>query len=179
LRPTYEPDDGDHLPPEIAKSVGNYQPPSYVVLLELANHGGYNHEPKGSKNGVPSFKTLNYLDYLQNERSMTVQRDIFNDYNGWEIDIPRVSCNQYLDLYNSMIHRKPSDLDATCRKILAELEVAIVNRAAVYKWYESLPPTDDRVAYNPRHLAFLQMFEKLEDAINRYLHTGKAQLIRR
>lgn len=108
-----------------------------------------------------------------------MQRDIFDDHNGREIDIPRVSCNQYLDLYNSMIHRKARDLDATCRKILAELELAIVNRAAVYKWYESLPVTDDRVAYKPRHLAFLQMFEKLEDAINRYLHTGKAQRIRR
>jgi hypothetical protein len=122
---------------------------------------------------------LFYLDFSRNERKMLVQRDKFKDHNGYTVDIPHVTCNQYLDLYNSMMHHNPSDLDATCRKILAELEIAIINRAAVYKWYESLPPTDGRVAFNPRHLAFLQMFEKLESAINRYLHTGRRQIIRR
>jgi hypothetical protein len=179
LDPTYTPTDGASLPPEIAESVGRYQPPSYVVLAKLAEHGGTNYQPPGSENGVPLFTRLNYLDYWQNERSMVVQRDKFKDHNGMSIDIPRVSCNQYLDLYNSMIHRNPSNLRTICREILDELEVAIVNRTAVYKWYESLPPADGRVAYNPRHLAFLQMLERLERAINYYLHTGNTQLIRR
>ena len=179
LIPTYDPDDGEYLPPEIAKSVGNYHTSSYVVLLKLFQHGGFNYDPPGSKDGVPSFQELSYLDYFQNARSMTVQRDVFKDHNGWEIDIPRVSCEQYLDLYNSMIHRKPIDLSTICRRILVELETAIENRAAVYKWYESLPPTDYRIAYNLRHLAFLQMFEKLESAVNRYLLTGTPRLIQR
>ncbi|GAB7333141.1 hypothetical protein MBLNU13_g04806t1 [Cladosporium sp. NU13] len=179
LIPTRAPDDGDRLPPEIAKSVGIFQSPSYVVLLLIVQNGGYNHEPSGSKDGVPLFQELVYLDYFQNERTMVVQHDRFKDHNRWDIDIPRVSCSQYLDLYNSMIHRKPSDLSTICRKILGELETAIENRAAFYKWYQSLPPSDERVAYNPRHLAFLQMFEKLEHAIHRYLLTGRAELVRR
>lgn len=179
LQPTYKSAHDERVPPEVAKYVGKYQGPSYEVLLLLAQHGGRNFRPSGSEDGVPKFEKLDYYDYFQNERLMTVQRDKFKDHNGWQINIPRVTCNQYLDLYNSMIHRNPSDLDTICSAILSRLEIAIVYRAEVYKWYESLPPTDDRVEYNPRHLAFLQMFERLESAINRYLHSKNPQLIRR
>lgn len=180
LQPTHSPALGASLIPELAVRVGIYQGSTCVVVSELIKHGGSKHEPPLEMNHrVPKTKKLFYLDYFRNERSMDVQRDVFKDHNGWGIDIPRVTCNQHLDLYNSMIYSNPDDLEDICRKILFELEIAIVNRAAVYKWYESLPPTDGRVAYNPRHLAFLQMFEKLESAINRYLHTRTRQLIRR
>ncbi|KAM0711278.1 hypothetical protein Q7P35_002018 [Cladosporium inversicolor] len=179
LEPTYKPVRDERVPPEIAKYVGNYQGPSCDVLLLLAQHGGRNYNPPGSEDGVPLFKKLDYYDYFQNERSMDVERDTFKDHIGWSINIPRITCNQYLDLYNSMIHRNPDNLSTICRQIFDKLEIAIVNRAAVYKWYESLPPSYERVKYNTRHLAFLQMFEKLESAINRYLHTERPQLIRR
>ena len=180
LQPTYSPAHGAPLTYELAVRVGTYQGSTCVVTSKLIEHGGRNHNPPlEAGRRVPLAQRLNYLDYFRNQCSMVVQRDEFEDHNGWEIDIPRVSCNQYLDLYNSMLHHKPDNLEDICRNLLIELEIAIVNRAEVYKWYESLPPTDARVAFNPRHLAFLQMLEKLESAINHYLHTGNTQLIRR
>jgi hypothetical protein len=179
LTSMYTPARGDRLSYELAKCVGPYQDSSSVVLSKLIKHGGRNHHPKGYRRGAPLAQRLDYYDYSQRLRSMAVQRDVFDDHNGWRINIPYVSCNQYLDLYNSMVHRNPGNMHTICREILDELEIAISNRADVYKWYESLPATDDRVPYNPRHLAFLQMFEKLEHAINRFLLTNTPQLIRR
>jgi hypothetical protein len=181
LKSTHNPSRGDPLPYEIARYIGPYSDSTCIVITLLIKHGGLKHNPAFEKthNGVPLVENLEYRDYGGITRSIVVQREISKDHNGRGINMPRVSCSQYLDLYNSMLYLNSSDTRTIFRKLLDDLEIAIVNRAAVHAWYAALPPTDERVAHNPKHLAFLQMLEKLEHAINRFLLTNTRQLIQR
>jgi hypothetical protein len=171
---------GARLPWEIAQLVGPYQDSSCIVLIILIKHGGLNHSPGLDKcrGGVPLVRNLDYYDYFGNERSMIIQREISRDQNGCTINIPHVACHQYYDLYNSMVHIRPRNLRAILHELRAELQTAIVYRAAVHAWYEALPANDERVAYNPRHSAFLEVFKDLEHLIEVALETNRLHLMR-
>ena len=164
---------GARLPYEMAQLVGPYQDSSCAVLVLLIEHGGLNHSPALNKchYGIPLVERNDYHDSCRTTRSMVVQRDYSNDTNGCPINIPYVTCHQYYDLYNSMIHIKQGKVVAVFRKLLAELKIAIEYRSAVHTWYEALPATDARVAFNPRHLNFLRVFTTLENHIERALET--------
>jgi hypothetical protein len=108
---------------------------------------------------------------------MVVQREISRDQNGWTINVPRVACHQYFDLYNSMNHIRPRNIRAILHELLAELQIAIENRAAVNGWYETLPETDERVARSPRHVHFLRVLTSLRHFIQLSLNTDRPRLI--
>ena len=171
---------GERLPYEMAQLVGPYQDSSCAVLSLLIKHGGYNHSPglDRSRNGIPLVQELNYYDYSGNARSMVVQREITRDQNGCSINIPYVTCHQYFHLYNSMLHIRPNNIRGILNELLAELQPAIVNRAAVQKWYECLPADDERVACNPRHSNFLTVLRSLEHFIAIAFKRNRLQLIR-
>ena len=171
---------GERLPHEMAQLVGPYQDSSCAVLSLLIKHGGYNHSPglDKSRNGIPLVREMNYYDYSGNARSMVVQREITRDQNGCSINIPYVTCHQYFHLYNSMLHIRPCNIRAILRELLAQLQPAIANRAAVQKWYESLPVDDERVACNPRHSNFLTVLRSLEHFIAIAFESNRLQRIR-
>lgn len=171
---------GERLPHEMAQLVGPYQDSSCNVLVLLIKHGGLNHSPSldRSRNGVPLVEELDYYDYSRNTRSMVVQREITRDQNGCSINIPYVTCHQYFHLYNSILHIRPRNLRGILHELLAELKTSIANRAAVQRWYESLPADDERVAYNPRHSNFLTVLKSLEHFIAIALETNRLQRIR-
>jgi hypothetical protein len=110
---------------------------------------------------------------------MVVQRRDFEDHNRYVGIIPYIFSSQYRELYNSMVHRPPDNWRAVLDDILADLDVAIVDRAAVHDWHLKLPANDPRFAVNRNHEAFLKTFEELRNAISLALSTNKLQLIRR
>jgi hypothetical protein len=108
---------------------------------------------------------------------MEVQAKLVRGHNRLGSYVPYILNSQYRELYNSIVHKEPSDWRTMLGEILVDLEDAIINRASVHKWYLSLPANDSRFAENPKHEAFLATFERLRNAIYRALSTNQLRLI--
>jgi hypothetical protein len=177
---TYTPILNERVPPELKPSIGRYSNASFSVSLKLIKHGGRDQSPHGNNfQGVPKVQSLRYFDFYGKDTLMVVQRREFEDHNRYVGIIPYIFSGQYRESYNSMVHRPPDNWRAVLDDILADLEVAIVDRAAVRDWYLKLPANDPRFAVNRNHEAFLETFEEPRNTISRALSTNKLQLIRR
>jgi hypothetical protein len=177
---TYTPILNERVPPELKPSIARYSNASFSVSLKLIKHGGRDQSPHGNNfQGVPKVQSLRYFDFYGKDTLMVVQRREFEDHNRYVGIIPYIFSGQYRESYNSMVHRPPDNWRAVLDDILADLEVAIVDRAAVRDWYLKLPANDPRFAVNRNHEAFLETFEEPRNTISRALSTNKLQLIRR
>jgi hypothetical protein len=165
------------IPYEFTPLVGKYQVASDSVTLALIKAGRTDNHSDALVYDSSEVQTLLYLAFHGNTHWMDVRPKLVKDHNGMESHVPYILGHQYRELYNSIVHKGPSDWRNILGRILVDLADAIINRTAVHTWYLSLPANDSRCAENSKHEAFLTTFEKLRDAICRALSTDQLRLI--
>jgi hypothetical protein len=117
----YAPVLDEHIPHEFTPLVGKYQIASDSALKAFIKCGGIDHHSHGVVYGSSKVQTLRYLCYHGKPQSMEVLPKRVKDHNRLGSYVPYILSSQYRELYNSMVHKDPSDWRNMLSEILVDL----------------------------------------------------------